>query len=71
MSIRAFQHIKDSSSPDDDFEMISIRNFQTCNKNCPSFIKEYFKKKKKENPVTKKYDLKIPIRNSATFVTTV
>ena len=35
------------------------------NENCPTFIKNYFEKN--ENSVSKKYELKIPIRNSVTF----
>ena len=39
--------------------------FKAFNENCPTFIKDYFEKNK--NSVSKKYDLKIPIRNSVTF----
>ena len=35
------------------------------NGNCPTFIKDYSEKNK--NSVSKKQDLKIPIRNSVTF----
>ena len=45
--------------------LLALEIFKSFNENCPTFIKDYFEKN--ENSVSKKYDLKIPIRNSATF----
>ena len=45
--------------------LLALEIFKAFNENCPTFIKDYFEKN--ENSVSKKYDLKIPIRNSATF----
>ena len=40
--------------------LLALEIFQAFNENCPTFIMD-------ENSVSKKYDLKIPIRNSVTF----
>ena len=45
--------------------LLALEIFKSFNENCPTFIKDYFEKN--ENSVSKKYNLKIPIRNSATF----
>ena len=45
--------------------LLALEIFKAFNENCPTFIKDYFEKN--ENSVSKKYNLKIPIRNSATF----
>ena len=45
--------------------LLALQIFKTFNENCPIFIKDYFEKN--ENSVSKKYDLKVPIRNSVTF----
>ena len=45
--------------------LLALEILKAFNENCPTFIKDYFQKN--ENSVSKKYDLKIPIRNSVTF----
>ena len=45
--------------------LLALEIFKAFNENCPTFIKDYCEKN--ENSVSKKYDLKIPIRNSVTF----
>ena len=45
--------------------LLALEIFKAFNENCPTFIKNYFEKN--ENSVSKKYELKIPIRNSVTF----
>ena len=45
--------------------LLALEIFKAFNENCPTFINDYFEKN--ENSVSKKYDLKIPIRNSVTF----
>ena len=45
--------------------VLALEIFKAFNENCPTFIKNYFEKN--ENSVSKKYELKIPIRNSVTF----
>ena len=45
--------------------LLALEIFKAFNENCPTFIMDYFEKN--ENSVSKKYDLKIPIRNSVTF----
>ena len=45
--------------------LLPLEIFKAFNENCPTFIKNYFEKN--ENSVSKKYILKIPIRNSVTF----
>ena len=45
--------------------LLALEFIRTFNKNCQSFIKEYFEKT--ENSALKKHDLKIPIRNIVTF----
>ena len=45
--------------------LLALEIFKAFNENCPTFIKDYFEKN--ENSVSKKYDLKISIRNSVTF----
>ena len=47
------------------YNILVLEIFKAFNKNCPTFIKDYFQKS--ENLVSKKYDLKIPIWNSVTF----
>ena len=44
--------------------LLALEIFKAFNENCPTFIKKYFEKN--ENSVSKKYDLKLPIRNSVT-----
>ena len=44
---------------------MALEIFKAFIENCPTFIKDYFQKN--ENSVTKKCDLKIPIRHSVTF----
>ena len=46
--------------------LLALEIFKAFNENFPTFIMDYFEKKP-ENSVSKKYDLKIPIRNSVTF----
>ena len=45
--------------------LLALEIFKAFNENCSTFIKDYFEKNK--NSVSKKYDLKIPIRNIVTF----
>ena len=45
--------------------LLALEIFKAFNEICPTFIKDYFEKN--ANSVSKKYDLKIPIRNSVTF----
>ena len=45
--------------------LLPLEIFKAFNKNCPTFSMDYFEKN--ENSVSKKYDLKIPTRNSVTF----
>ena len=45
--------------------LLALQIFKVFNKICPTFYKDYFEKN--ENLVSKKHDLKIPIRNSVTF----
>ena len=45
--------------------LLALEIFKAFNDNSPTFIKDYFEKN--ENSVSKKYDLKIPIRNRVTF----
>ena len=45
--------------------LLPLEIFKAFNQNCPAFIKDYFQKNEKS--VSKKYDLKIPVRNSVTF----
>ena len=45
--------------------LLALEIFKAFNENCPTFMKDYFEKT--EHSVSKKYGLKIPIRNSATF----
>ena len=45
--------------------LLALEIFKAFNENSPTFIKDYFEKN--ENSVSKKYDLKISIRNSVTF----
>ena len=45
--------------------LLALEIFKAFNANCPSFIKDYFKEN--ENSVSKKCDLKTPIRNNVTF----
>ena len=45
--------------------LLALEIFKAFNENCPTFIKNYFEKN--ENSVSKKHDLKIPIRNSVAF----
>ena len=45
--------------------LLALEIFKVFNENCPTFIMDYFQKK--EISVSKKYDLKIRIRNSVTF----
>ena len=45
--------------------LVALETFNAFNKNFPSFLKDCFEKN--ENSVSKKNDLKMPIRNSATF----
>ena len=45
--------------------LLALEIFKAFNENCPTFIKDYFEKS--EDSVSKKCDLKIPIRKSATF----
>ena len=44
---------------------LTLEIYKAFNENSPSFIKDYFEKN--ENSVSKKHDLKIPVRNSVTF----
>ena len=44
---------------------IALEIFKAFNENSPSFMKDYFEKN--ENSVSRKYDLKIPVRNSVTY----
>ena len=45
--------------------LVALKTFKAFNKNCLTFTKDYFEKN--ENSISKKYILKIPIRNSVTF----
>ena len=45
--------------------VLALEIFKAFNENSPSFIKDYFEKN--ENSTSRKYDLKIPMRNSVTF----
>ena len=45
--------------------LLALEIFEAFNENCSTFIKNYFEKN--ENSVSKKYELKIRIRNSVTF----
>ena len=45
--------------------LLALEIFKAFNENCPTFIKDYFQKNK--NSVSKKCDLKIPVRNNVTF----
>ena len=45
--------------------VLALEIFKAFNENCPTFIKDYFEKN--ENLLSKKYDLKIPMRNGVTF----
>ena len=45
--------------------LLALEIFNAFNENCSSFIKDFLEKK--ENYFSKKYNLKIPIRNSLTF----
>ena len=45
--------------------LLVLEIFKAFNENCPTFIMDYFEKN--ENSVSRKHDLKIPIRNSVTF----
>ena len=45
--------------------LLALELFKAFNENCPTFIKNY--SEKNENSASKKYKLKIPIRNSVTF----
>ena len=44
---------------------LAIEIFKAFKEKSPSFIKDYFEKN--ENSVSRKHDLKIPVRNSVTF----